>query len=69
MFEPSLDSVLKRLGETEDLLLGVYIYTGPGLLTILFDYRRDIPSAIFEIHGLNLYGANLATRYDIVNGS
>ena len=61
-FEPGIELILQKIGDTEDILFGVYIFSNYGGQIIIFlEYQRDIRTAIFEIHG---YQANQWGKID-----
>jgi hypothetical protein len=65
-FEPGIQLMLQKLGDTEDILFGVYIFSNMGRQLIIFmEYQRDIAAAIFEIHGFqpNVWGSNISNSY------
>jgi len=52
IFWPEITLIINKIGETEDLLFGVYLYrTGGCVLTIFLEYQRELSTAIFEIQG------------------
>ncbi|MFW9807136.1 MAG: hypothetical protein ACFFFK_10450 [Candidatus Thorarchaeota archaeon] len=65
IFEPGIELILQKIGDTEDILLGVFIFSHyRGQIVIFMEYQRDIRTAIFEIHGyqINQWGTFVESK-------
>ena len=53
VFKSSLHLLLSRLGETDEVLFGVYIFSSDTMIAIFLEYHRETKTAIFEIRGFS----------------
>jgi len=53
ILKSSLHLLLTRLGETDEVLFGVYIFSSDTMIAIFLEYHRGTRTAIFEIRGFS----------------